>query len=85
VGTDRIIHEASAGFALISDSGALCTGFIQSVLNIHMLDMIPDGFLEDAWAKEHGKTAYIDCNAFQKGLLTLRSNEEELATRNRTL
>ena len=64
VDDNAIIHEASAGFAVKADSGDLCTGYVRDVLDIHMLDMIADGFLEDAWEREHQTTHDIDCNAY---------------------
>lgn len=57
----RIFRIFPAGFATKSDSGTLCTSLIRDVLNLHMLQMKEDGFLEEAWNQYLARMATVDC------------------------
>lgn len=48
----RTIEKIPAGFATKSDAGKLCTSLIRDVLDLHMVEMKNDGFIDRAW-KEH--------------------------------
>lgn len=78
IGGNKIM-EASAGFVLKADAGHLCTGFIRDVLDIHMIDMIEDGFLEGVWEDEHKIAGDHDCNAYHAGLMNAEKvpNEDD--------
>lgn len=47
----RVFRFLSAGFATRSDSGILCTSLIRDILNLHLIEMDEDGFVEDATRK----------------------------------
>lgn len=42
----RVYKFLPAGFATLSDSGILCTSLIRAVLNLHILEMEDDGFIQ---------------------------------------
>jgi len=65
---NAIVRSNKAGFATKADVGHLCTSLIRDVINVHMSEMILDGFLEDAWATEHKLSHDIDCNAYRPDL-----------------
>lgn len=65
VGNGRVVSASAAGFSTITDSGYKCTGLIRDVINIHMEEMISDGFLRDAWEVENSLAKEVDCNTFQ--------------------
>ena len=68
VGDDRKVKDYAAGFATKADSGRFCTGLIRDVLNLHMEDIIQDGFLEDAWEREYRRDVTIDCTVYRPEL-----------------
>jgi hypothetical protein len=59
----RTIQNDQGGFATKSDSGSLCTSLIRDVLNLHMLEMKSDGFIDRAWDDHLKKRATVDCDA----------------------
>jgi hypothetical protein len=59
----RTIQNEDGGFATRSDSGSLCTSLIRDVLNLHMVEMKSDGFIDRAWDDHLKKRATIDCDA----------------------
>jgi hypothetical protein len=48
----RVFREGEAGFATISDSGSLCTSLIRDVVNLLLVEMTDDGFIDRAWESE---------------------------------
>ena len=59
----RVFRFYDGGFATLSDSGTLCTSLIRDVLNLHMLEMIEDGSLEELWEREYQLSADVNCDA----------------------
>jgi hypothetical protein len=59
----RVINFKEAGFGLKADSGRLCTGLVQDVLNLHLVEMNIDGTMELLKKKFQQKTQDIDCEA----------------------
>mmetsp|Transcript_17781 Transcript_17781/g.25030 ORF Transcript_17781/g.25030 Transcript_17781/m.25030 type:complete len:409 (-) Transcript_17781:7-1233(-) len=58
----RVVKSMSAGFALKSDAGTLCTNLIYDVLNIHLVEMTAEGFIDQAVEKSNMATADVDCS-----------------------
>jgi hypothetical protein len=58
----RSIQNHDGGFATKSDSGTLCTSLIRDVLNLHMVEMKIDGFIDRAWDDHLKKRATVDCD-----------------------
>ncbi|CAJ1956777.1 unnamed protein product [Cylindrotheca closterium] len=65
VGNGKVVSASAAGFATSTDAGYKCTGLIRDVINIHMEEMIYDGFLRDAWEVENSLSQEVDCNTFK--------------------
>jgi len=59
----RAFQYREAGFALHSDAGTLCTNLIHDVLNLHMIEMVADGFIDLVWKKDLESRSEIDCDA----------------------
>ena len=59
----RTVRQMSTGFAYKSDSGTLCTSLIRDVWNLHISEMIDDGFLDDAVADYMQRVRQVDCAA----------------------
>lgn len=59
----RMIQYMPAGFATIVDTGSLCTSLISYVINIHMTEMISEGFVATAWANHVAKVSNATCQA----------------------
>lgn len=59
----RSIQNQDGGFATKSDSGILCTSLIRDVLNLHMVEMKSDGFVDNAWDDHLREVATVDCDA----------------------
>jgi hypothetical protein len=53
----RVFQDGEDGFATISDSGSLCTSLIRDVVNLLLVEMKDDGFIDRAWEGELDKTA----------------------------
>jgi hypothetical protein len=53
----RVFRDGEAGFATISDSGSLCTSLIRDVVNLLLVEMKDDGFIDRAWENELDKIA----------------------------
>jgi hypothetical protein len=70
----RVFKFVPAGFTTISDSGTLCTSLIRDVLNLHLLEMKEDGFVDRAWHKHLEQNADINCNAQS---VDLKDNESD--------
>lgn len=58
-----MVQTLPSGFATGVDTGTLCTSLISYVINIHMAEMISDGFVAEAWKNHIAKIATIDCEA----------------------
>lgn len=63
----RVVQTLPSGFATGVDTGTLCTSLISYVINIHMSEMISDGFVADAWGKHIDKISTVDCDANENG------------------
>ncbi|CAB9506831.1 receptor subunit 1 [Seminavis robusta] len=61
----RIIEPVNAGFSVKADAGNLCTSLIHNVLNLHLVEMKVDGFIDAAWEKEREKTNDQNCASDQ--------------------
>lgn len=59
----RVFRFVQAGLATFSDSGTLCTSLIRDVLNLHVLEMEEDGFVQTAWERHLEAEADINCEA----------------------
>ena len=82
VGGDRKVSEIYASMVGKVDSGVKCTGFIRDVINLHMHDMISEGFLSNAWDREYRRTQDINCDTYRPEIgLVL---EEQLNAENST-
>jgi hypothetical protein len=62
----RVFRDGEAGFATISDSGSLCTSLIRDVVNLLLVEMKDDGFIDRAWESELYKIAG-QCDSSQDG------------------
>jgi hypothetical protein len=62
----RTFRFVSAGFATVSDSGALCTSLIRDVLNLHLMRMKEEDVLDEAWDNHLKRTETIDCVSRKK-------------------
>lgn len=86
VGGERVVRRLGAGFATKADSGTLCTGFIRDVLNILMLDLKEDGFLDAAWKRERKRFQDMDCDTYGPELaLANQEASQDDASRRRNL
>ncbi|KAL3942955.1 MAG: hypothetical protein SGBAC_002944 [Bacillariaceae sp.] len=81
VGNGKVVSASAAGFATIADAGFKCTGLIRDVVNMHMEEMIHDGFLRDAWAVENSLKKEKDCNAYTP--LQVKNSDDEGERRRR--
>ena len=57
----RVEQIIPAGFASDVDSGTLCTSLISHVLDLHLIEMKADGFLERQWEAHLQKTGTQNC------------------------
>jgi hypothetical protein len=74
----RVFREGEAGFATISDSGSLCTSLIRDVVNLLLVEMFEDGFIDRAWENELDQIAGqcdsdIDSQDDNSGQLTIQA------------
>ena len=76
VGGDRVVSTVTAGFATKADAGYLCSGLIRDVINLHMEQMIIDGFIDNAWDREYKRSQDIDCNVYRPELYENIDEEE---------
>lgn len=53
----------SGGFATAMDSGTYCSSLISHTINIHLIEMHADGFIENAWANFLKRTTDFQCQA----------------------
>lgn len=59
----RVFRNVPAGFGMRSDSGTLCTSLIRDVMNLHLLEMKQDGFMDEAWDDYLARVSDTDCGA----------------------
>jgi len=59
----RAFKTQVGGFATKSDSGTLCTSLVRDVIDLHLVEMKEDGWLDDAWDRHVAKLASVDCDA----------------------
>ena len=60
----RKYKNRPAGFATLTDSRTKCTSFISDVINVHMLRMKEEGFIQKAWEQYLSRsTASSDCKS----------------------
>jgi Ligand-gated ion channel len=58
----NVVVRIPAGMATIIDTGLhQCTSLISSILDFHLLEMIQDGFVEQAWRKHMARVETIEC------------------------
>ncbi|KAL3923113.1 MAG: hypothetical protein SGILL_001841 [Bacillariaceae sp.] len=57
----RPYKAISAGFATFSDSGTLCTSIVTDVLNLHLLRLKEEGFIEQAWEQHLLREETVGC------------------------
>lgn len=57
----RVVQNLPSGFATGVDTGTLCTSLISYVMNIHITEMISDGFIPMAWQNHVNKMATVNC------------------------
>lgn len=57
----RIFHHMLGGFATKADSGIKCTNLVRDVINLHMIEMKADGFVDRAWRRHLDKVASVKC------------------------
>jgi Ligand-gated ion channel len=75
----RIQQFIPSGMATALDTANFrCTSLVSSVLDYHLLEMISDGFIENAWASHLNKVSTIDClfkpeNSGQSDILSASS------------
>ena len=58
---NRVIKSLPTGFATAFDVGIYCTSLISSVLNLHMTEMINDGFIAKAYQNHIRKISTTNC------------------------
>ena len=56
-------NVASAGFVTAMDSGVYCSSLISNTVNIHMIEMQADGFIEKTWNNYLKLRSDISCPA----------------------
>jgi hypothetical protein len=49
-------------FATFSDSGTMCTNLLRDVVNLHMIEMRSEGFIDRAWDSYLESIADVKCN-----------------------
>lgn len=62
----RTVRSVSSGFAVKADAGWKCTTFIKDVLNLHMVEMMSEGVLEQMKARQRWLAQQVhpaDCGA----------------------
>jgi hypothetical protein len=59
----RAFEFVEGSFAALSDSGTLCTSLVRDALNVHLLEMKRDGFVERAWSRHLEALTTVNCNA----------------------
>lgn len=59
----RVVQSLPSGFATKVDTADKCTSLVSYVLNLHMTEMIIDGFIDVAWENHMSKISSIDCFA----------------------
>ncbi|KAL3942954.1 MAG: hypothetical protein SGBAC_002943 [Bacillariaceae sp.] len=83
VGNGKVVSASAAGFATSTDVGHKCTGLIRDVINMHMEEIIADGFLRDAWAVENSLSTEVDCDYFLP--LQVKNSDDDIGERRRSL
>lgn len=73
----KSLNEQGSGFAMNANSGNLCTGFIRDVINLHLLEMTADGFIDNAGANDFRRTQTIDCDTYRPELAALADQANE--------
>ncbi|CAB9527918.1 receptor ionotropic, NMDA 1 [Seminavis robusta] len=58
----RSIETIKSGMAIKSDAGHKCTSLIRDVINLHMVELIKNGVLADAWEIHRAKTRNVECD-----------------------
>eukprot|EP00980_Cylindrotheca_fusiformis_P017065 scaffold5234_cov131-Cylindrotheca_fusiformis.AAC.12 len=76
IGDGRTISPSSAGFATKADAGFKCTGLVRDVINLHMEELISEGFIDDTWDYENRRYQDVDCETFRPELLEELNAEE---------
>lgn len=72
----RAFEFVEGSFATLSDSGTLCTSLIRDVLNVHLLEMKKDGFLDRAWKRHLEALTTVDC---QGGIASVDEGDARLS------
>ncbi|CAB9518622.1 receptor ionotropic, delta-2 [Seminavis robusta] len=81
-----IIKKSHAGFAVIADAGDKCSSLVRDVVNLHLVNLVEEGFLEELKRKyraldDDGVCAYNDDDNFDgsnRQLLTPTNQEDEM-------
>jgi Ligand-gated ion channel len=73
----RVIQQMPAGFATGVDTGNLCTSLISYVINLHMTEMISDGFVAGAWKNHIDTISTQDCQATNTTSMSSMENPKD--------
>jgi hypothetical protein len=57
----RVVQTLPSGFATAVDTGVLCTSLVSYVLDVHLTEMVADGFIQQAWQAHLAKISTINC------------------------
>jgi hypothetical protein len=55
-------QPVESGFALKADSGILCTSLLRDVMDLYLLEMTSDGFVDAAWSQYGEKYGTVVCD-----------------------
>lgn len=58
----RVVQTLPAGFANKVDTGIKCTSLVSYVMNLHLNEMITDGFVERAWTDHLDRISSTTCS-----------------------
>jgi len=59
----RVVKFVEAGFAVKNDAGIKCTSLVHDVLNMHLVEMQGEGFIDNAWTEFFARSRDLDCSA----------------------
>lgn len=67
-----------AGFASDVDSGTLCTSLVSHVLDLHMIQMKADGFIDREWEAHLQRTGDLNCVEMMNVNASAQEGEDEI-------
>ncbi|CAB9512837.1 receptor subunit 1 [Seminavis robusta] len=70
----RTVRVIKSGFAVKADAGEYCSTLIRDVINLHLVELISDGVLADAWKKHRSLRQTNNCENLDGSTSTLANS-----------